>query len=212
MQNYYKISCRTAPDVTMKVIPGHFATPNSHINYYIDMTTMKSRLSEARNTAKAIAQDYMFNTIVDSIVCMDGCEVIGACLADEMTRGGFTTINQHNTIYVIQPEFDRSGQMIFRENMQMMVKNKYVLLLLASATTGTTVSHAINSIQFYGGQIAGISAIFSAVKQIHGYDVQALFSADDLQDYCNYAPHECELCKRGVKIDAICNGHGYTQL
>ena len=26
-------------NVVLKVIPGHFATSNSHVNYYLDMTT-----------------------------------------------------------------------------------------------------------------------------------------------------------------------------
>ena len=92
MQGYRKVNSKKAPEVFMKVIPGHFVTPNSHINYYIDMTTMKSRLSEAQNAAKALAEDYLASTIVDSIVCMDGCEVIGAFLADELTKDGILTI------------------------------------------------------------------------------------------------------------------------
>lgn len=30
----------------------HFATNHSHINYYLDMTTLKTRLSEAQEIAK----------------------------------------------------------------------------------------------------------------------------------------------------------------
>ena len=29
--------------VPLKVVPGHFATNHSHVNYYIDMTTLKTR-------------------------------------------------------------------------------------------------------------------------------------------------------------------------
>ena len=31
----------------LRVAKGHFATSHSHINYYIDVTTQKARLSEA---------------------------------------------------------------------------------------------------------------------------------------------------------------------
>ena len=34
--------------VPLKVVPGHFATNHSHVNYYIDMTTLKTRLSRSR--------------------------------------------------------------------------------------------------------------------------------------------------------------------
>ena len=32
----------------LRVAKGHFATSHSHINYYIDVTTQKARLSEAK--------------------------------------------------------------------------------------------------------------------------------------------------------------------
>jgi len=212
MQGYRKINSKKAPEVFMKVIPGHFVTPNSHINYYIDMTTMKSRLSEAQNAAKALAEDYLASTIVDSIVCMDGCEVIGAFLADELTKDGILTMNQHKTIYVVTPEYDLSGNMIFRENMQMMIRDKHVLLLLASTTTGTTIHRAVECINYYGGQVSGISAIFSAARAIAGMDIHSLFSPSDLPDYKNYAPDKCEMCKAGIPVDAICNGFGFSRL
>jgi len=47
MQDMIKISLKENSNVVLKAIPGHFITPNSHVNYYLDMTTMKSRLSEA---------------------------------------------------------------------------------------------------------------------------------------------------------------------
>lgn len=196
----------------MKVIPGHFVTPNSHINYYIDMTTMKSRLSEAENAAKALAEDYISSTIVDSIVCMDGMEVIGAFLAEKLTRAGFVTMNQHQTIYIVTPEFDMSGQMIFRENMQMMIHKKHVLLLCASTTTGRTLTRAIESIGYYGGSVAGISAIFSTASKIGEYPIHALFTPADLPDYKNYSPDHCELCRNKIPVDAFCNGFGYSRL
>lgn len=40
---YTKIPSRIDPNVTLKLFHGHFATPHSHINCYIDITTMKTR-------------------------------------------------------------------------------------------------------------------------------------------------------------------------
>lgn len=37
----------------LRVAKGHFATSHSHINYYIDVTTQKSRLSEQRPWQKS---------------------------------------------------------------------------------------------------------------------------------------------------------------
>ena len=135
MQSYTKMRSTRYNDVIMKVIPGHFVTPNSHINYYIDMTTMKTRQNEAKAAARAMSEDYVASTVVDTIVCMDGMEVIGAYMAEELTKAGIMSMNAHKTIYIMSPEYDLAGQMIVRENNQMMVRGKHCLLLLASATT-----------------------------------------------------------------------------
>ena len=212
MQTYTKMRSRKFPDVIMKVIPGHFVTPNSHINYYIDMTTMKTRQSEAKAAARAMASTYAATTIVDTIVCMDGMEVIGAYLADELTQAGIMSMNAHKTIYVYSPEFDNQGQMIFRENSEMMIKGKHVLLLLASATTGQTILRAGESINYYGGTVVGITAIFSAPTKVFGQQIHSLYKIADLPDYRSYNALECKMCKERIPIDAICNSFGYSKL
>jgi len=86
MEEYRKIEAKHHPDIKLRVIPGHFATANSHINYFIDMSLMKYRQSEANSIAKAISEKYVASTMVDTILCMDGCEVIGAYLANYLTQ------------------------------------------------------------------------------------------------------------------------------
>ena len=34
--------------LAMHAIPGHFATSHSHINYYVDVTSLKTRAGEAK--------------------------------------------------------------------------------------------------------------------------------------------------------------------
>ena len=38
----------------LRVAKGHFATSNSHSNYYIDVAAQKSRLSEAKAVAEGV--------------------------------------------------------------------------------------------------------------------------------------------------------------
>ena len=47
MINMVKLPTKKS-DLFLRVAKGHFATSHSHINYYIDVTTQKSRLSEAK--------------------------------------------------------------------------------------------------------------------------------------------------------------------
>ena len=49
----YKIPSKKK-NLYLRVSKGHFATGHSHINYYVDMTTQKTRLSEAKAVAKEL--------------------------------------------------------------------------------------------------------------------------------------------------------------
>ena len=51
-------------ELFLRVAKGHFATSHSHINYYIDVTTQKTRLSEAKAVAKELVSAYQHSTIV----------------------------------------------------------------------------------------------------------------------------------------------------
>ena len=212
MQDYIKIRSKDYPDIVLRAIPGHFVTPNSHINYYIDMSLMKARRSEADAIAKAISDQYVASTIVDTILCLDGTEVIGAYLAEHLTKAGVVSMNAHQTIYITGPEFNNAGQMMFRDNVQPMIKGKHVLILIASATTGLTLAGAIDTVKYYGGITAGISAIFSAAKSVYDQPIHTLFSSADIPDYRAYSHTACKMCQDGMPIDAICNGFGYSKI
>ncbi|MBQ8322287.1 MAG: orotate phosphoribosyltransferase [Clostridia bacterium] len=209
--NSYKIRTKNR-NLFLRVSPGHFATNHSHINYYIDVTTQKTRLSEAQAVADALVSYYNHNTIVDTVLCLDGTEVIGACLADALTRGDFMNLNAHQTIYVVTPEHTSGSQIIFRDNILPAITNKNVLILAASVTTGFTARAAIEAIQYYGGTVAGISSIFATVEECMGYKVNSVFDPKDLGDYQTYSSHECPLCRAGNKIDALVNSFGYSKL
>ena len=78
MQDIIKIESKQHPKVTLRVMPGHFATPNSHVNYFLDMTALKARQSEAAAVAAELSKQIAATTIVDTIVCMDGCEIVSS--------------------------------------------------------------------------------------------------------------------------------------
>ena len=209
--NSYKISTKRK-NLYLRVAKGHFATNHSHINYYIDVTTQKTRLSEARAVAAELVSYYNHSTIVDTILCLDGTQVIGTCLAEELTRGNFVSINAHQTIYVLTPEHTAGSQLIFRDSLLSALQGKNVLILAASVTTGYTAKSAIEAINYYGGRVAGIASIFATVPKCMGYEVHSVFDPNDLQDYESHQSHECPMCKAGQKIDALVNSFGYSKI
>ena len=209
--NTYKIRTKEK-NLFLRVSNGHFATSHSHITYYIDISAQKSRLSEATAVAKELVSFYKSSAIVDTILCLDGTEVIGTCLAQELTKADFANMNAHQTIYIVTPEHTTGSQLIFRDNMVPMIEGKNVLILAASVVTGYTAKSAIEAINYYGGKVAGISSIFATVDECMGYKVRSIFDPNDLQGYASYPSHDCPLCKGGRKLDALVNGFGFSKL
>ena len=199
-------------NLQLRVSKGHYATSHSHINYYIDVTLTKFRLSEARAAAAELVREYKSTTIVDTILCLDGTEVIGACMASELTKAGYTNMNAHQTLYVVTPAHTTGSQLLFRENTAPMIAGKHVLVLAASVTTGFTVQGAVEAIRYYGGDPVGIASIFASVKECAGYPVASIFDTHDLPDYETYDSHSCPWCRQGKKIDALVNSFGYSSL
>ena len=199
-------------DVTLRVAQGHFATRNSHINYFIDVTRQQSSLREADAVAQQLAQRFLSNTLVDTILCLDGTRVIGTCLARQLTQSSFNSVNAGKDIYLLRENLSSNGMLIFRDNARFMLEGKNILLLLASITTGGTVQKGMRCVQYYGGNVAGVASIYSHLKEVDGVPVVSLFNTEDLQGYASHSPEDCPMCKQGQKLDAAIDKYGYSSL
>ena len=199
-------------NLPLRVKRGHFATSHSHINYFIDVTMLKTRLSEAKAVAEELLSYYQSTTIIDTILCLDGMEVVGTCLAEALTNNNFMNLNAHKTIYVVTPEYTSGSQIIFRDNISPAITGKNVLILAASVVTGYTAKSAIEAISYYGGHVAGISSIFATVNNYLGYPVISAFNPNDLPGYTTYTPHECPVCKRGQRLEGLVNSFGFSKI
>lgn len=195
----------------LRVARGHFATSHSHINYYIDLTMTKHRLSEAREAAIELASSFKSSRVVDTILCLDGMEVVGACMASELTKAGFMNMNAHRTIYVVTPEHTSGSQLLFRDNSAPMIVGKHVLVLAASVTTGYTAQAAIDAIRYYNGMPVGICALYSCMEECENYPITSIFNTKNvLPDYKSTSARDCPLCKAGIKLDAMVNAYGIS--
>ena len=195
-------------DVTLRVAKGHFATRNSHINYFIDVTRQQSCLQEAEAVAQQLAQRLQANTMVDTILCMDGTRARQV----PMTQEGGLSVNAGKEIYLLRENLSSGGQLIFRDNARFMLEGKNVLLLLASITTGSTVEKGMRCIQYYGGSVSGVASIYSHLTEVEGVPVVSLFNTGDLPEYASYAPQDCPMCKQGLEVDAVVDKYGYSKL
>ena len=76
--------------VPLRAAKGHFATNHSHINYFIDITTQKTRLAEAKAVAKELAAK--FSNTAGTFVCNDTLYRLLHHYAGTGTRVGFVHV------------------------------------------------------------------------------------------------------------------------
>jgi orotate phosphoribosyltransferase len=208
----YKVSLTKNPKISVKVIPGHYATNSAHINNYLDVSPLKSNALVARDVARELAIPYLSSSLVETIVCMENTKVIGAFIAEELLQHGMSVMNSESEINVVTPLNNTSGKMIFFDSEIKLITNRKILLLVATISSGKTVNNTLECLEYYGGELAGISTLFLASDLNLDLEVNTLFTAEDIHDYKIYNPSECELCKAGVKVNAIISSEGYKKI
>ena len=210
--NTLQIKSPLNPKLEVAVYQGHFATRHCHNNYYIDITRMKHEHDMAREAAMTIAKRYSYTKMIDTIVCLDGSEVIGTFLAFHMSRKGSYYINENKSINVVTPEFDQDEQPFFRDNLIPMIEGKHVLLLISTVKSGKTIARALACMEEHGAEVQGIATVFSTAEVLDGIPVYSLLTTKDLPDYQCTDAESCPMCKAGKKIDAIANSYGLSKL
>ena len=201
-------------DLPLKAIPGHFITNHSHINYFMELTSTKTVYREAKGAADVLSRKYKNQIPVDTILCMDGTEVIGTLLAEKLADSHLGRgTHAKKEVAIVTPEQNaNTSQLIFRDNYKPLIQNRDCIVLMASITTGFTVHKAIETIQFYGGVPRGVSSIFSNINQMDGVAIDSIFDVSVLPDYRSYDYTNCPYCKQGIKVDALVNRNGYSML
>lgn len=210
--NAQSIKSKVNPKLEVTVFSGHFATRHSHNSHYIDITRMKHEHLMAREAAITLAKRYTYDKSIDTIVCMDGSEVIGAFLARHLTERDRYNLNRDKNINVITPEYDSNGHMIFRENLVSMVSGKSVLMLISTINSGKTIHQSLSCVSYYGGNVQGIASIFSVSEQMNGVPIYSIFTPEDIPGYVTSDPQDCPICKAGQKITALANSYGFSKL
>ena len=201
------LKSRRSGAVSVRVIEGHFATKHSHVSHCIDMTKVKSEYTAAREAARLFYEDFQY-VPVDTIISLERMKMIGAFHAGELTHSG---INKEQNIAVISPEMVNE-KLLLRDNFIPYVKNRRVLVLTASATTGQTLLAAIEGIKYYGGEVTGAATVFGGDFKELDVPTARLFGVEDIARYTSYSPAACPLCAKGVKVDAVVNSYGYSKI
>ena len=199
------------PSIKMKVVPGHFTTNSFHLTHYMDLNNLKTNALTARAVARELAMPYLSDALADTIVCIEGTEVIGAYLAEELLQKGAHYRSSDRQIHVIVPVSNVYRKLMFQHDMQELIDNKNIILLVSSISSGTSLNSALECLKYYGGKVIGISTLFNAYPEQFEREIHALFTSHDIPGYMLYSPNKCPICDEGRKLDAIIIHDGYIK-
>jgi len=208
----FSVNLEKNPKIAIKVIPGHFTASSTHTNHYLDLGSLKSNAMIARDAARELAIPYLSNTIVDTIVCIERTEVIGAYLAQELLEGGARIMNDGGEISVVTPIVNDIGTLNFKSSMVKQIVNKNVVLLSTWVLSGRTLDRVLDCLSYYSAKIAGISTLFLVPDKTPEQNINALFTSLDIENFKLFSPRECEMCKSGQRLDALISSEGYTRI
>lgn len=212
MQESILVTSPRDPYISMEITPGHFATSSTHVSHYLDFTYLKSNSKSAETVAVELAEPYLSEESVDTILCLEGTNVIGTFMAQELLQNGALLFDQESSVNILTPSIAVSGQLILQQNTLKMVQNKNVILLVSTVSSGKIIHRAMDCLSYYGGTLLGISALFAAVPAVSGFEINTVFTAEDIDGYHSYRISDCEMCNNGEKLDAIVNHSGYIML
>lgn len=213
MSQVYVIRSPRNDRVFIRVMQGHFISANNHMNYYIGTSDIKHNHDVSVEAAMTLCEYYRTNDIkIDTVLCLYETQALGAYLAHELSRPNMFSPNPNQNVYVVGSEYDATGNLIFRDNLLRMIKDKNVLILISCITSGRTVERAMESVHYYGGKAVGVSAIYSAVDSIAGVPVNTIFTQADVPGYSAFHASDCPYCQQGMAVDAISNGYGYSKI
>jgi orotate phosphoribosyltransferase len=211
-QEAFSVSLAKNPVISLNVNEGHFTTSHFHTTHYLDLNNLKTNSSIARDVAIELSLPYLSSTLVDTIVCMEGTEVIGAYMAEELLQEGTSVINSGRDIHIVTPISNTNRNLMFQSNMQCLINNRNIIVLVSSISSGTTLESALECLSYYEGKVVGISALFNAYPDKQEQEIFSLFTSEDIPDYRIFRPNECPMCKEGHKLDAIIVHDGYIKI
>ena len=86
LSNKITIAAKGNRRIKLSIYSGHFATGHAHVDRYISMTEIRSNAAMAAEAADEISKFFRC-TPIDTIICLENTQVIGAFIAQDVFLG-----------------------------------------------------------------------------------------------------------------------------
>lgn len=190
-------------DLGVLVVNEHFIlTSGRHASTYINKDALYPHTRYVEYLFKLLA-DYFSSKKIEVVL---GPAVGGIILSHLVAR--HLSILTKSEVQALYAEKTANNEFVIKRGYKRLIKNKRVLILDDTTTTGKSLKKLVNVAINNGAEIVGVAVLCNrgGVTKATGGNISELFSLVNL-NLESWLPENCLLCKLGVPINKDL-GHG----
>ncbi len=184
------------------VTDSHFVgTQGRHMPAYINKDALLPHTNKVSKIGKLFAEKFK-NKNIEVVVS----PAVAGIPFSQWTAHHLSKISGREVLSVFTEKTLDNNQ-IFKRGYDAVVKNKRVLVIEDTTTTGSSVKKVIHSVKKAGGKVVAVGVIINRDKNVNTKSIGAPFSYLGFFDIASYDARTCPLCKSGVPMNTKF-GHG----
>lgn len=182
---------------------GHFVgVSGRHMDAYINKDALFPHVGEASLVGKMFAEKNK-NSNIDVVAA----PALGGIILAQWTAHHLLKIKKKEVLAVFTEKTADGGQ-VFKRGYGPLIKNRNVLVIEDSTTTGGSVKKVVDAVRNAGGRVIRVCVMVNRdPKIVNKKTIGAPFSALAVYRIKSYEEKDCPLCKKGMPIN-MSIGHG----
>ena len=173
-----------------------------HMAAYVNKDYLYPHTEETSQVGKLFAEKFK-NTPIDVVVG----PAVGGIILCQWTAYHLSKLKKKEVLAVFTEKLPDENQ-VFKRGYDMYVKNKNVLVVEDTTTTGGSVRRTVDSVKAAGGTVVAVCVMINRdPKIVDDKAVGAPFHSLAIYEFPSYESADCPLCKSGVPVNTKI-GHG----
>lgn len=177
-------------------------TSGRHMPAYINKDALLPHTKQVSEISKLFAEKFK-NKKIEVVIS----PAVAGIPFSQWTAHHLSKINKKEVLSIFTEKTPENDQ-IFKRGYDEVVKNKRVLVIEDTTTTGSSVKKVINSVKKAGGEVVAVGVMINRdPKLVNSRSIGVPFSSLAVFHIPSYDADQCLLCKTGVPVNTKL-GHG----
>src|SRR3989344_672622 len=177
-------------------------TSGRHMPAYINKDALLPHTKQVSEIGKLFAEKFK-NKKIEVVIS----PAVAGIPFSQWTAHNLSKINKKEILSVFTEKTSENDQ-IFKRGYDEVVKNRRILVIEDSTTTGSSVKKVARSVRKAGGKVVAVGVMINRdPKLVNSRSIGVPFSSIAVFHISSYEAGKCPLCKSGIPINTKF-GHG----